>query len=54
MNKDYAIGVCLLLFLALIWGLGFVFQRSGMDHLEPFRAKFFHTASFYSRMQRSN
>ena len=36
MNKDYAIGVCLLLFLALIWGLGFVFQRSGMDHLEPF------------------
>ena len=36
MTKDQLIGSALLLFLAFIWGLGFVFQRSGMDHLGPY------------------
>lgn len=35
MPGDRFLGSAILLLLAFLWGLGFVFQRSGMDHLGP-------------------
>ncbi|MEO0342741.1 MAG: DMT family transporter [Pseudomonadota bacterium] len=36
MSHTRAIGILILLLLAFLWGLGFVFQRSGMDHIGPY------------------
>lgn len=36
MTRDHVIGSAILLFLALIWGVGFIFQRLGMEHIGPF------------------
>ena len=35
MEKKRILGNLMLLLTALIWGLSFVFQRVGMDHIEP-------------------
>ena len=36
MSRHYIIGLLMLLSIAAIWGMGFVFQREGMDHIGPF------------------
>ncbi|WP_120501208.1 DMT family transporter [Roseovarius sp. EL26] len=36
MTRDYTIGMVMLIAIAALWGLGFVFQAKGMDHLGPF------------------
>ncbi len=35
MDKKRILGNAMLLLTALIWGMSFVFQRVGMDHIEP-------------------
>ena len=35
MKNKKAFGIITLLITSIIWGLAFVFQRSGMDHIEP-------------------
>ena len=36
MTTRYLLGIAMLFAIAAIWGVGFVFQREGMDHIGPF------------------
>ncbi|MEM9715139.1 MAG: DMT family transporter [Pseudomonadota bacterium] len=36
MTREQIFGSILLLIVAFVWGLGFVFQRSGMEHIGPY------------------
>ncbi|MGB0960675.1 MAG: DMT family transporter [Halocynthiibacter sp.] len=36
MNYRYLTGIAMLFAIAALWGLGFVFQREGMDHVGPY------------------
>ena len=34
-------GIVLLTITAIVWGLAFIFQRTGMEHIGPFAFNFF-------------